>query len=96
MYPSTTINDICNDLMDIKDTFTIRAVFVIVQSSKLNARHALGKIKDSDYMKRMCFLFNEKRNINNAYRKMVTNYIASIPPMMIFEDVIEEFQGDII
>lgn len=85
------IVNIYDDLVDIKCSYAKRVKFCKNEIYKLKLDYANAQMLDKEYFKKLCPLNREKNNINNTYRNELNDYITTIPVEYYFEEMISEF-----
>lgn len=91
-----SIADVYDGLIDIKASFKDRVNFFLLQHYELDNKHIACEINESMYLRKLCPLLNEMRNINAEYRRQVADYVTTIPPIYIFEDILSYFDEDLL
>jgi hypothetical protein len=94
--PYFSIVNIYDDLLNIKCSYARRVRFCKNEMYKLKLDYLNAQMHDKEYFRRFCPLNREKNNINSSYKNELSEYITTIPPIYFFEDMIEEFNNDLL
>lgn len=89
--PYYSIVNIYDDLVDIQCSYAKRVKFCRDEMYKLKLDYANAQMLDKEYFKKFCPLNREKNNINYNYRNELIKYIETIPVEYYFEEMINEF-----
>ncbi len=92
----TSVEDVHSGLLEIKVSFKDRVNFFLLQYYELDNKHMACEINESMYLRKLCPLMNEMRNINAEYKRQVSDYVATIPPIYVFEDILKYFDEDLL
>jgi len=92
----TSVDDVHDGLLEIKVSFKDRVNFFLLQYYELDNKHTACEINESMYLRKLCPLMNEMRNINAEYKRQVSDYVATIPPIYVFEDILKYFDEDLL
>lgn len=94
--PFFSIVNIYDDLLEIRYSFTQRVRFCENEIYKLNLDYVNAQIHDNEYFKKFCPLNREKNNINANYKMQLSKYIKTIPAIYYFQDMVDEFNSDLL
>jgi len=94
-YYSYVMN-VYEDLLDIRYTYIKRAKFCKNEIYKLKLDYENKQIYDKEFFKKFCPLNREKTNINCSYKNELARYTERIPNKYLFQDMIDEFNTDLL
>lgn len=94
--PYISIVNIYDDLLSIECSYVGRIQFCRNELYKLKLNYASFAIDDKEYFKKLCPLNMEKKNINMEYRNDISKYAETIPSIYFFQEMIDEFEKDLI
>lgn len=96
MSPFNSISEVYEGLISIKESFDDRIEFYTTELEMLQTQYVNFMLKETAYLRKLCPLQNERRRINADYKALVSNYIETVPPIYIFEDILMYFDCDIV
>jgi hypothetical protein len=94
--PYFSVVNIYDDLLNIRCNYAKRVKFCRDEIYKLKVDYLNSQLHDKEYFKKFCPLNREKNNINSDYKTELSKYIETIPAIYFFEDMINEFNNDLL